>query len=289
MRILVVGGTGLVGRPVAEQLREDGCDVRLIVRDPASARSRLGPAFDYARGDVENEASLERALHDCEGVHLSLGAQKREDFARIEGEGSARVAKLAAEAGVRLLTYVSGSLVHEHYGEKIPEHRANLVAEEAIRRSGVPYVFFRPTYFMKNLPRNFQGRRAVVLGRPRPLHMVAAADFGRNVSRAFQLPGVAGRDLFVQGPEAITIAEALQLYCSVVEPDKHVVTVPLGAMGLIDRLFMRSKLRANLELMGLLQRVGERGDPTDANRLVGAPTTTLQTWCEGRAASTAAR
>ena len=220
---------------------------------------------------------------------MSVAAANRADLDRIEREGSARVATLAAAGGVGLLTYLTGSLVREEYGEKIAEHKAKLAAEEAIRRSGVPYVFFRPTYFVDNLPRHLHGRWAVALGRPRPLHMVAAADFARMVSRAFQVPDAAHRDLFVHGPEAVSITDALRLYCSVVEPDRRVVTVPLGLMRPLDRLFMGGKLRANLELMGLLQRLGERGDPTEANRLLGAPTTTVREWCERRAASRASR
>ena len=119
--------------------------------------------------------------------------------------------------------------------------------------------------------------------------MVAAADFARLVSLAFQVPDAANRDLFVHGPEAVTITEALGLYCSFVEPDKRVVTVPLGLMRPLDRLFMGGALRANLELMGLLQRLGERGDPSEANRLLGALTTTVREWCERRVASRASR
>ncbi|HEX2046470.1 MAG TPA: NAD(P)H-binding protein [Acidimicrobiales bacterium] len=189
MRILVIGGTGLVGQPVARQLVEDGFDVRLLVRDVPSARTRLGTGYDYAAGDVDDDVGVERALRGCDGVHLSVAARQRADVDRIEGEGGGRVARLAVKAGVGLLTYVSGSLVHEDYGDKIPEHRAKLGAEAAIRASGVPHVFLRPTYFVDNLPRHVQGNRAVVLGRPRPLHMVAAGDFARMVSRAFQGSG----------------------------------------------------------------------------------------------------
>ncbi len=282
MRILVIGGTGLIGEPVARCLVDDGYEVRLLTRDPESARQRLGPDYDYAPGDVEDDAGLARALRGCEGVHLSVAARQRADLDRIEGAGSARVAELAAKHEVCLLTYVSGSLVHEEYGEKLPEHRAKLAAEGAVRGSGVPYVFFRPTYFVDNLPRHVQGGRAVVLGRPRPLHMVAAEDFAAMVSRAFRVPEAWNRDLFVHGPEAVTIADALQLYCSLVDRDKRVTTVPLGVMRIVDRLFMGGKLRANLELMALLERLGEPGDPAEANRLLGTPKTTVREWCERR-------
>ena len=51
-------------------------------------------------------------------------------------------------------------------------------------------------------------------------------------------------------------------------------------MALIDRLVMRQRLRRTLQLMALMERVGERGDPAETNQLLGAPTTTVRQWCE---------
>jgi hypothetical protein len=147
----------------------------------------------------------------------------------------------------------------------------------------VPFTVFKPAYFMDTLPRHVQGSRAVVIGRRQPpLHMVAGADFGAMVARAFRTPEATNRVFFVQGPEAVTIPDALRLYCSLVEPGKRVVTVPLPVMAAVDRLFMGGRLRRTVELMRLMQRVGELGDPTEAHRILGAPTTTLAQWCETR-------
>jgi hypothetical protein len=88
----------------------------------------------------------------------------------------------------------------------------------------------------------------------------------------------------VRGPEAITIPDALRLYCSLVEPGKRVVSMPLGLMSVVDALFMHGQLRSTLQLMRVMQRVGERGDPSVANEVLGAPTTTLRQWCEERRA-----
>ena len=41
------------------------------------------------------------------------------------------------------------------------------------------------------------------------------------------------------------------------------------------------------ELMAHFEKVGEPGDPTQANRLLGAPTITLEAWIERRQAQTA--
>jgi hypothetical protein len=53
-------------------------------------------------------------------------------------------------------------------------------------------------------------------------------------------------------------------------------------MTVLDRTVLRGQLRGNLDLMRVLQHSGERGDPSQANRLLGAPTTTLLQWCEQR-------
>ncbi len=278
--ILVVGGTGEIGRPVAHQLLADGYSVRLLVRNAERARARLGSDFEYSAGDVDDPVTIERALEGCMGVHVSLrGGSDPDELDRVEHRGTARIAQLAAQQGVSRLTYLSGMLVAED--ADIPGDRAKFRAEQVIHQSGVPYTIFKPTYFMETLPRHVQGRLAIVLGKqPYPLHMVAASDFARMVSLSFRMPEAANRIFFVHGPEAITIPDALRTYCSLVEPGKRVVSMPLGFMSIVDTLFMRGQLRSTIQLMRVMQRVGERGDPSEANEVLGAPTTTLRQWCQ---------
>jgi len=261
-------------------LLADGYNVRLLVRNVERARARLGPQFEYSAGNVEGPDAVRRALEGCVGVHISLrGGSDPEELDITEHRGTARVAELAARQGVSRLTYLSGMLVAED--AQIPGDRAKYRAEQAIRRSGVPYTIFKPTYFMETLPRHIQGNLAVVLGRqPHPLHMVAAGDFAWMVSRAFGMPEAANRILFVHGPEAITFPNALRTYCSLVEPGKRVVSMPLWFMSIVDALFMRGQLRSTLQLMKAMQNLGERGDPSEANEMLGTPTTTLRRWCE---------
>jgi hypothetical protein len=61
-----------------------------------------------------------------------------------------------------------------------------------------------------------------------------------------------------------------------------VVTRPLWFMTVLDRTVLGGQLRGTLDLMRVLQQAGERGDPSQANQLLAAPTTTLLQWCEQR-------
>ncbi len=280
--ILVLGATGTVGAPVARQLREDGYHVRLLVRDPKRAAAQFGSGFQYIQGSVEECETVKQALSGCTGVHISLQAGSNPaDIERVEHLGTLSVIELAANAHVAHLTYVSGMFVGADVGSAVLDDHAKRSVEQALQQSGIPSTIFKPTYFMDTLPRQLQGKRAMILGKqPHPLHLVAASDFGRMVSRAFQVPEAANKIFYIQGPEALTMEEALRLYCTMLEPKTRVTTIPLWMMSMVDTLFLGKKMRRILQIMQVLQRSGELGDPSEANRLLGAPTTTFRAWCE---------
>ena len=79
-RVLVTGGTGLVGAALMRRLREAGADVVCLVRDwvPQSevVRTRLIEQLVTVRGDVRDQALLERVLGEYE-IHtvFHLAAQ----------------------------------------------------------------------------------------------------------------------------------------------------------------------------------------------------------------------
>jgi uncharacterized protein YbjT (DUF2867 family) len=277
--ILVIGATGHVGRPVAERLRVDGRRVRLLVRDVNRARRLLGNGFDLVRGSIDEPGAVTAAMSGIDGVHVSVTGGTVAEMMATEAIGMKVVAAEAARAGIGLVSYVSGNLVREEYGPKLPEHRAKIIAEDALMASGVPFVIFRPTYFMENLTRHIQGGRAITIGHPQPLHMVAAADFGSMVSRAFDTPAAHHQELVVHGPEPLTIQQALACYRDLVRPELRCTTVPVPVMAAANRLFLRGSLTGPIQLMRLLERIGERGDPAPCRRLLGTATTTLRQWC----------
>ena len=71
MIVLVIGGSGDLGAPVAEQLRGDGFKVRLLVRNRGGVLASDSD-FKYVHGDIEDSASLQSALAGCDAVHVSV-------------------------------------------------------------------------------------------------------------------------------------------------------------------------------------------------------------------------
>jgi len=280
--VLVIGGGGQLGAPVARRLLEDGFGVRVLVRANSPARAE-GP--EEVLGDVDDIDSLRRAITGCDAVHISLrGGPRDADYERVEHRGTARVAEVAAESGRVRLSYVSHMLAAPDV--RSASLRAKWSAEHAIAASGVPYTIFRPTYFMETLPRHIRGRTATVLGRQRKrFHMLAAEDFGAMVSRALSTDHAVNQTLTVYGPEAYTIPAALRIYCNLCAPGVTVASRPLWLMAALDRTVLRGSLGDTIPLMHALQELGEQGDPSEAARLLGPATTNLADWCSRRVAT----
>src|SRR2546425_681173 len=82
--ILVTGATGRQGGAVLRRLREKGFSVRALTRDPAKpqARALVGQGTEVVRGELEDPASLTRALDGVDGV-FSVQAAAEDG---VEGE-----------------------------------------------------------------------------------------------------------------------------------------------------------------------------------------------------------
>jgi uncharacterized protein YbjT (DUF2867 family) len=274
--ILVIGATGMLGEPVARRLQADSYRVRVLARSPDKARARFGDPFEVVGGDVQDLTSLGRALDGCQGVHINLPG-----FPPLEVDGTANVARCAARAGVARLTYLSGASVATRRPENawFPLTRAKLDAEAAIRAAGVPYTIFQPTWFMESLRRFVRGNWAGVIGRmPLPYHWVAASDYARIVSRAYDTAAAANKEFPVFGPEAYTMREALTRYCAIAYPNVRVRAIPFWLAWIIAILGRQKELRAALPILRYCEKLGEEEDPAEANALLGAPTTTLDEW-----------
>ncbi len=163
-KILVIGGTGMLGLPVAKQLKKDGFDVSVMSTDVDKARGKLGDDFNIVNGDVTKPESLKPVIDSHEFVFINLNSKlDPERYESIEINGTANVAKVASQMGVKRVGMISGAS-SKGKEEGILYLDAKVKAEKALIDSGVPYTIMRPSWFFESLPGFIQQGRAVVLG-----------------------------------------------------------------------------------------------------------------------------
>jgi uncharacterized protein YbjT (DUF2867 family) len=211
--ILITGATGHQGGAVARALHGRGFHLRGLTRNPeseqATALARHG--IDVVRGDLDDEASLRRALAGVWGV---FGVQNTL-AAGVEGEEAQgkRLATLAREAGVEHYVYTSVGSAHTRTG--IPHFDNKWRIEKTVRSLGFPsHVILRPVFFMENLLAPFSLRGDTLssgLGPDTTLQMIAVDDIGWFGARAFiDAAALNGREIDIAG-DARTMREVAEI------------------------------------------------------------------------------
>jgi uncharacterized protein YbjT (DUF2867 family) len=215
MRVLVTGGTGVLGSELVRRLR-GRAEVRVLSRRPADR-----PGF--VRGDLDTGEGLAAAV---DGMDVIAHCATSADYLRPrrDVEGTRRLLATAGPARPHLL-YISIVGV-----DRIPfgYYRAKLAAERLIADSGLPWTTLRTTQFhdlallflrwmtappVVLLPRGFKGQ---------PVDVGEVAD--RMAELALGDP--AGRVPDLGGPRVESAEDIVRAYLALTRRRRPVVRVP---------------------------------------------------------------
>jgi len=167
--VLVLGGTGFIGRALVDALTSAGHPVRLMARRPALAPAGAaggGGGVSVVPGDIRNADDVDRAVQGCRTViHLVAGAPATwPEYEELYLKGTTNVAEACLRHGVSQLLFASTIAVY-YLGDRNvtvteatpldvhPERRniytrAKIATEELLtglyRTRGLPVTIFRP-------------------------------------------------------------------------------------------------------------------------------------------------
>ncbi len=201
--ILVTGATGKQGGAALRRLRDRGFAVRAFTRDPnkPEARSLVGQGTEVVRGDLNDPASITRALDGADGV---FSVQDAIQGPEAEIQQGIALADAAKKSRIRQFVYSSVGAADQKTGIPFFDSKARI--EDHIRGTGMAYTIFRPVFFMENLfamrGAVDQGALALPLSPETRLQMIAVDDIGAFVAMTFEKPGHwQGRDFDLAGDE----------------------------------------------------------------------------------------
>lgn len=284
-KILVIGGTGLLGFPVAKQLKQDGYEVDILTSNPDNAIKKCGGEFKYIKGDVKDMSSLAEVFPGYQGIHINLNSSSLNELKEIEENGCRNIAKAAAKSDIKKITMISGLGV-KPANAGIPFVNSKLNAENAIKDSGIPYTIFNCTHFIESIPLYIRNGKAMIMGQQKnKIHWLSAKDYAGMVSKSFEIRESDFKNYSLVGPETYTMEEVFQKYIEKVDPDIKVTKVALGMLGFIAAVTFNSKLKFVVDLMRYFDKTPEQYDEENLPTILGIATTTLDNWLEQQSKS----
>ncbi|MEO8323841.1 MAG: NAD(P)H-binding protein [Actinomycetota bacterium] len=222
MRMLVTGGTGVLGRVVVSQALQRGHDVTVMTR---RHEAEVPAGAVIATADVLEPGPLGGAVEGAELV-VHCATDPRGDAYNTEVEGTRNLLKACGEAGVSHLVYISIVGI-----DRIPlsYYRAKRGAEEEIAGGAVPWTILRATQFHDLIAGSFKmaARKLPVIPVPRgfrfqPLDTVDCARALLDLAEGEP----AGRAPDIGGPEIRPIEDLARSYSSIMGINKRVVRLP---------------------------------------------------------------
>jgi uncharacterized protein YbjT (DUF2867 family) len=188
MKILIIGGTGLIGSKVVEKLKQQ-------CHEAVAAAPNTGVDTITGRGLAEAMAGAEVVVDVSNSP--SLDAQAAMDFFATAGRNIA-----AAEAAAGVRRHVALSVVGTERLQDSGYFRAKLAQERLIRNAGIPYTLIHATQF-------FEFARGIaesstqdgVVRLPPVLFQPMAADDVANAVAAAAIGAPVNGTIEIAGPE----------------------------------------------------------------------------------------
>ncbi|UKA76522.1 SDR family oxidoreductase [Arthrobacter sp. FW306-07-I] len=198
--ILVVGGTGRLGRAVVSLLLAAGQQVRIMARGKSQPFPRkMSDGVELLRGDLGSDADCQQAVAGCDGlVFAASGFGVKDSNPRtVDRDGAIRLVRAAAAAEVKHVVMMS---MHGAAADgPIDFLRCKAAAEDAVRSSGVHWTIVRIGALLEQrletmtAPLESKGKVPVFGSGSAPVTYTSVRDAAAVVVRALRDPALRDR------------------------------------------------------------------------------------------------
>jgi uncharacterized protein YbjT (DUF2867 family) len=213
LKIVVIGGTGLIGKKVVANLRQRGHNV--VAASPSSGVNTI-------TGD-----GLAEALNGAQVVVDVANAPSWEDNAVLEFFETSGRHLLAAEAAAGVGHHVALSVVGTERLLSSGYFRAKMAQENLIKASPIPYTIVRATQFFEftaGIAQTATEGETVRLP-PAMMQPIVSDDVAACVAEVALEQPLNGM-IEVAGPEPIRMDELVRRYLSAMQDSRTVITDP---------------------------------------------------------------
>ncbi len=243
MKVLVTGGTGVVGTAAVRALLAQGHSVRLFSRHAADDAARWGQEVEPRSGSVASAAEVTGAAEGCDAIlHIAGIAEENPPdvtFEKVNVDGTRHLLTEAERAGVERFVYVS-SLGADRGSSAY--HASKMAAEDLVRLFARDWLICRPgnvygpgdevISYLLQIVRSSPAAPMVDLG-DQPFQPLDAEDCGAALALAVSRRDLSRQVLLMAGPEVTHTQDLLDRLARITgtNPIRIPIPAPLATLG----------------------------------------------------------
>ena len=245
MRILVTGGTGVIGTGVVPELLSRGHQVRLLSRHADDDAGRW-KGVEPTSGDVSDITSLRGSCGQCDAiVHVAgIAAEQPPEvtFEKVNVGGTRNIIEEAEKAGVRRFIYISSLGADKGSTDY---HKSKRESEEIVRASGLDWTIIRPGLVygpgdevISNVLKMIRAMPAVPVvdfGR-QPFQPIWFEDLSKAVAVIVERGDLNGQVVEIAGPEVTSLDDVLNKLGEITGRTPVRVPIPMPVASLAAKI-----------------------------------------------------
>ena len=242
MSLLIIGGTGTLGRQIVLQSLAKGYKVRCLVRNFRKANFLKEWGAELVYGDLTRPETIAPCLRGITAIVDASTSRPNElnSLKKVDWDGKLCLIEAAKAAQIKHFIFFSAQNIEQF--ENIPLMRLKYGIEQKLQQSKIPYTIFRLTGFYQGLIEQY----AIPILENLPIWMtnentsisyMDTQDIAKFCLRALQIPETVNQIFFLSGLKGWVSSEIISLCEQLAGQTAKVQKVPLTLLKITSNFF----------------------------------------------------
>lgn len=240
MSLLIVGGTGTLGRQIVLQALTKGYQVRCLVRNLRKANFLKEWGAELVYGDLTLPETIPPSLRGITAV-IDASTSRPSDISTKKVDWDGKLALIDAAKTANVQRFIFCSTLNLEQFPTIPLMKMKQGIEVKLKESNIPYTIFRLTGFYQGLIEQY----AIPILEDLPIWItnentcvsyMDTQDIAKFCLRAFQLPQTKNKTFFLGGPKGWLSNEIIKLCEQLAGQSATIKRIPISILKLSSQV-----------------------------------------------------
>lgn len=242
MSLLIIGGTGTLGRQIVLQALTKGYQVRCLVRNFRKASFLKEWGVELVYGDLSKPETIPPCLKGITAIidASTSRAEELDSLKKVDWEGKLYLIKAAKLANIKRFIFFSAQNAEQF--ENIPLMKVKNGIEIKLKESNIPYTIFRLTGFYQGLIEQYaipilENLPIWVTNENTYVSYMDTQDVAKFCLRSLQIPQTVNKTFLLSGVKGWTSSEIINLCEQLAGQKAKVQRLPLFLLQFVSRFF----------------------------------------------------